>query len=1278
MTGEPRRRPRRRLLRGVARALLVSAAVLVAGLALLVRNLDSAPVKRRLLALLRARAGLELDYGSTRLELGSGFHLTDVRVMQPEELRGVEPELLRIGALDVEWSLGDRTHTPVKLSVRGVELTLAKNDAGLSSLDALTGEAPTTATAPAPAPAKPFALSSFARGVLERPPFLEQIALDDVAVNFVAGHDGLPYDRLRVAGLRVHAASRPDGAASHQLVLELGTEAQPLDVTIASEHANGKGQADAKLHATVALTAQSARATVDVALERQTIAPLPRIARVVRLDAGARFQPERRATRVEVATLDLADGAWTSELELDLPDAGAPVVHHASGSVDAARLVALAQPLLAAASEDARVKLGEGKLRWTASGLDLSGPRLADDGKLQLDGALAGLRLETGGRELRVERGRMALHGAPHKHGVTRFTLEVPLGDVRAGDAASRVEAAQLEVGLDASVPEHGPLDVLVTGRFGGAKAAAPAQSLTARDGHASIHLAELHVDAEAPLASRAALTVEGGLGALELAHGKLRLAADDVGWNLRAHLTGKAPYAVEGEVPIGKLRLFGARGPLLPPTGAKLTLHAAELKPDAERPARSTGTFKVDADLGSLTATVGGWKRPDSAEVELSVDASSLALLKFVAPDENAVPWERMTLSWRGSATVEKLAETPRLKQQSTIKLGRPGFGDAVSAAGVEVALSSNGTLTREDATLDVKLAALTLEHRKLGDGHGALAATVDLARPSLTVRFDGQGAAGPEGTLALDASFDARKRALRYRVDGELRRLGLIAPFVAEVPQLGRVDLGALGVKLHGEGTLLGVIERFVGARPVLAPRPLATLAGDDAVELHLDHVHYAVEDSDVELEAPQLTVRSTVSGEGDKRRAHTEIEVARAQLTLGEHTLGFDKLDDTLDLTLAGDPMAGDLDLEHHVALRALKQDYAPSYPVGAVTVATRVERRGTTVRLTELQVENGAGGTHVGLAGAIDLNLRELASRRALSAEGTITQNLEKLSNAPSLASGRGKLALALRVESGDLALYHAVASLRVEGASLELPGRHLRVTSLDCEVPVAEDFVVGKKGVELVGRAADNAYPQMRFADQHPFLSGRSFLSMAMLETPSFVVGPLAGNLRVDRNLVSLDQLEMSARGGRVTGQCALDWRGAASTMRMRVRASHVEASHGGVKEPFDGNAALTVSLKQRTIDGRAEIIHIGRNHLLDLLDLADPHRTDVAMNRVRKALSLGYPDRARLLFDRGFASLLVEFGGLARLVRVDEVRGIPMGPIIDKYLGPLIRAEGEK
>jgi hypothetical protein len=209
------------------------------------------------------------------------------------------------------------------------------------------------------------------------------------------------------------------------------------------------------------------------------------------------------------------------------------------------------------------------------------------------------------------------------------------------------------------------------------------------------------------------------------------------------------------------------------------------------------------------------------------------------------------------------------------------------------------------------------------------------------------------------------------------------------------------------------------------------------------------------------------------------------------------------------------------------------------------------------------------------------------------------------------------------------------------------------------------FERNPRGIELIPARRPNPYSALRFADQHPLFSRRSYLSIGRLVTPQLTLESFAGNLRVDHNLIAIDQMEMTVRGGHLAGQCLLDTDPKALRAKAVLRATGILSTSG---EPFDGNAALSVSLRDRSVDGRAEILRIGRRHLHDLLDLLDPYHATPAFNRVRQALAIGYPDRVKVTFDRGFANAHITFGGLASLLKVDDLRGIPLEPLIDKYV----------
>ena len=132
--------------------------------------------------------------------------------------------------------------------------------------------------------------------------------------------------------------------------------------------------------------------------------------------------------------------------------------------------------------------------------------------------------------------------------------------------------------------------------------------------------------------------------------------------------------------------------------------------------------------------------------------------------------------------------------------------------------------------------------------------------------------------------------------------------------------------------------------------------------------------------------------------------------------------------------------------------------------------------------------------------------------------------------------------------------------------------------------------------------------------------------------------------------------------------------------RSTVEAPRTQCSESGVQssprsEPFDGNIAVAISATPIAPSmGAPRSLRIGERHLLDLLDFQqDPLHVDPAMNRIRTALAFGYPDSLRLVFDHGFAERPPRArSGSRASISIGELRGIPMGPIVDKMLAPLL------
>ena len=120
----PRVRWRRHLFFFLASLLALPLVLVFVGLG----ALDSPLLKTRLRRALREGVGIDLQYGRLQVRPFSGVHLDDLRLFTPPPYDTAEPVLLRVGAIDVGWSLRRLLFGAGPLldevSIRDVALTL--------------------------------------------------------------------------------------------------------------------------------------------------------------------------------------------------------------------------------------------------------------------------------------------------------------------------------------------------------------------------------------------------------------------------------------------------------------------------------------------------------------------------------------------------------------------------------------------------------------------------------------------------------------------------------------------------------------------------------------------------------------------------------------------------------------------------------------------------------------------------------------------------------------------------------------------------------------------------------------------------------------------------------------------------------------------------------------------------------------------------------------------------------------------------------------------------
>lgn len=1227
----------RRWARRVLGALAALVALAIALVLVVLYNLDHPWVKARVLARVAESAGVEIDYGAVRLRLFRGVEIHDLVVRSAPAVRNLAPELARVGKVEAAWSTALFTGSGRRVdavTLSDVALTIAIDEEGKTSFDFSKPEPtpapPTPPEPPTPLSRRPAELVATAREL----PSVDVRDLSVVLVRKLPAGD----ERTSLRGLALRATPRSEG-----LHAEIGAPDAPRDL----ELARGSDEARAKAWIVADVSREDASIAADVEIAHQSFVDSG-VKKLLHAEAAAHFDPAAQKTTITVANTTVGGDVASATASIELSDQGSPLVRKSEGSIDFVRLL----EIVPASLLPFRASVGQGRAAFRIRDLGIEAlPRLGRGAEVAIDLDVADLRVD----DASITKAKASLHVEPAEGGGLRGQGSLDADEARVGTAAT---VRGLSLSLDATQDDAGGM----SGRVSATCASVAAPRLVARDATVGITASDLFVDPKAPLSTKGDITVTAKASSIDVRAGATRAVAD--GLDVRAHSrpTGDGPLAVDATAGAALVRAFDGDGRVLARAPVRIEATATEVVVDEGDPAASRGKAHVVLDAADVHVVADGTKAQAALDYRIEAKAATLSALRPLLPPEIVaqVALDKMAVALRSEGRADGLrSEAPSLRQHTELHVERPSYGPA-AAREIALTLDAKGSAIRHEASGDLRAQGFAWNGSEPTDDRAVFAVAFDRAAPSLRVEIDASGHA--QSKMKASFGFDRARRAVTYDVTANAARLSPLAAFV----QGGRkpsLDLSELEIDLSARGALLGVVsavERSGAVRFEAAPRRTGGL--DGTLALTARHVRWA-NGANV-LSTPMLSADATFRTSGERRTVDTKLEVDELDFASGPHVLDVVGIHDRIQATLEGDVSDPQLAITQQIAVQAVKQNVLPTYPVGDTKLAVAARRgRGGTIHISKLEMENGAGGTSLALEGALDPG----DIRGRLSLRGKLRQDLARLSNAPERFSGRGIADVGLRVESPDLSIFRTIADVRVDDADVRLPASGIRVEGADGEIPISIAVHVGPRGVEML-RDADNPYSSLRFADQHPLLSRSSFISVRRVTLPQLTIAPLVGNLQIQQNIFSLRQFEMGVRGGRVTGQCALDWNGEKSVLDMHVRADGVQSSHG---EPFTGSAALVVSFAEHSIDGRADIRQIGSRHLLDLLDFQDPLHADPAINKVRSALKFGYPDKVRVTFNHGFASVNVSLGGLARLFSVDELRGIPIGPLVDRFV-PLV------
>ncbi len=1213
-------RPRRRwarIIAGVLATLVVLPALALVSVVVGLRNLDHPWLKEPLLAKVESATGIQLDFQVAHVALLSGLRLEGLVVQTPAPFHDAAPELLRIGSVEAKWSLGSLWNGPPQIErvvVRDVALALVADSTGATSLSSLTGP-PSDELEPTPVEDSVGASRQVADLLGTALP-VRHLELSGVSLDALLVENGAVLERwaLRGLGARVEARQQ-DG--QWKVFANLGEAGAPLPLEVSREVRDlPPALAQLALAFSVEAGAESARARVDLDVTRQTFDPRFSVRSLLHGAAVARFDVEKEHIAVELERTQLTDSVEVqgAVVRPDAPGA-APLLTQALADVEVAKLLQVIP------ADWRPFSLESGKVHLEAKDVTLSAiPQLGAQGRLGLEVKLASLRMASAPFQVALGNGRVSLVAVP--------------------DAQQGV-AAKVSFGLD-GLEVDGPTTVRLPKAHG---------ELTGQ---------QLRPEPASPLQAAGEVSLSGMVESLDVRVPDLRAKAERLGFEFSAPLATEAPFALSANLPIGALHVSLAQGREVLKGPVRLKLDVTEAFPELDAPERSRGRGRLVLEVGTAQASVDATKGRDDVAYTLAAQTPDLGIARPFLPDSVAarIPWKHLGVKLASKGRVTSLfAPAPRVDHDTELGLQRPAWDD-VSARTVAVTVRSQGDVWRHKGAMDLRVEGLRAGEADLGIQHQTLSLDLDRRKPALRVGLASQE--GPKLTLDASVAYDKKARALRCELKGNVPPLGALAPLLAKAQVPAELDTSRLTLGLELNGTLRGVVTGFTAeGLPRMAPDPARTASFEGMAAVEARGFRWRQDALFVNL--PELNWRLDSRVEGPKRTVHSDLRAEKLTVGMSDRRLSLAGLSSETTALFTEALDADEIELKQELKLRTLEQNPALPYPIQDVAAVFSARRKPNgVIHVPEFQLAHAGTNTQLKVRGRLDMS----EDRRRLALRGELAQDLAKLAQ-PGVLESSGHVTVDFRVASPDLVAFRTLSNLLLQDVNVRMPEQGFEIEALDGNVPVTENVELRDGQVRLQRDFDVNPYPMLRFADQHPLLSRSGYVSAKRILTPFVAIAPLAGNLAIDQHVASMTQLEMGVRGGRITGQWQLDWQGKHSTLEARVRATGVQSSRG---EPFDGNAAVVISAKDRSIDGRAEILRIGNRHLLDLLDIEDPRHVDPATNRVRYALRLGYPEHVRVSFNHGFGSLRITMGGLAKLLSIDEIRGIPMGPIVDQLI----------
>jgi hypothetical protein len=720
------------------------------------------------------------------------------------------------------------------------------------------------------------------------------------------------------------------------------------------------------------------------------------------------------------------------------------------------------------------------------------------------------------------------------------------------------------------------------------------------------------------------------------------------------------------------------------------------------------TPTFEDGPRERTLRAGVRARFDRGAGELDVELRGRTVAMIgPLLGLDELALERARANLTLHGTYAGLDRAD-PTIAHRGELRLRRIGLRGAGGAPlvfpGIVATLDHTARAAIHDATLRVEIEPPTLGEETLPHGVTLVTtARADLQALSIHTETRTENAGDMSFALDVDANLDPDGTLVhRERLVAEGLR-GLSPWLPPELPV--RVD----SAQLDGEGRVLHAIDA-------------ATPTFEQSVAARLATVAY--EEGEVRATLPEVRFEAQLRGDPSGHSGESAVHLPLVDVLDGLHHVTFHGAEHRVrwasrgpieDDSTGSAGSAADFALDVHVdsELARVEQDFVAAYPMEGVTLDVDLAIDGArSVRMDHFALVNERGGTRLemnktldrGSSFALDASEDAMATDEAVEGDlahegvavrrtarrgeslvlrGRLEQDLARLDGAPEDLVARGRVVVPFTLESGDGSLFRAHARAELDDVHVALPALGIVLEGVRANVPVEEAFALrrsgpvgsgGGVGLELVANTERSAFARVRHQDLQALLDGETFVEVRRLRVGEVELGPLVGSLFVDRNVFALEGVRIQRDDALITGQVLVDYLPGRERVTFRGNVTGLRTRTS--RQPLDANCAVVFTPSRLELDGRVQIVRVATAHLRGLLDLLDPYREDPSFNSLRSVLRFAHPNRVTLDLSQGLMSLEVELGGVVgRFLDVSAIRGIPLGPFMNRHVAPLLGRE---